>query len=89
MNFRAFFDEVEGWSYESLRKMLAGERTLQPDAIDAMARALDVPPAYFREYRLWQIEQRMAEDPEVVDVMYEIVMGFEEGREEGREGKTR
>ncbi len=45
-----------GGEYETLLKQVAGERTLQPEAIEAMASALHVTPEYFLEYRRHQIE---------------------------------
>ena len=37
INLREFFRRLEGWEYETLRKQVAGERALQPEAIEAMA----------------------------------------------------
>ncbi len=40
--------------HENLRRQIYAERTLQPQAIEAMATALGVPPEYFKEYRQYR-----------------------------------
>ena len=74
INLTEFFKRVEGWKYETLRKQIASERTLQPEAIEAMADALGVAPEYFREYRQLQMRQAIATHPELVDLVYDLLM---------------
>jgi anthranilate phosphoribosyltransferase len=74
VNLREFFGRVDGWKYETLRKQIAGERTLQPEAISAMAEALGVPPEFFLEYRRHQIEQAILSHPELVDLFYDLLV---------------
>lgn len=74
VNLREFFGRVEGWKYETLRKQISGERTLQPEAIEAMAEILGVPPEYFQEYRRHQIEQTISDHPELVDLFYDLLV---------------
>jgi len=69
-----FFKRVEGWEYETLRKQVVSERKLQPEAIEAMARALGVQPEYFIEYRRHQIEQAVSVHPELADLVYDLLV---------------
>lgn len=54
VNYSDFARHMEGFHYETLRKVLVGERGLYPPLIEAVAKALEVDPSYFAEYRLWQ-----------------------------------
>ncbi len=74
INLREFFGRVKGWEYETLRKQIAGERALKPEAIEAMAAALGVAPEYFQEYRRYQTERAIAKHPELVDLLYDLVV---------------
>lgn len=74
INLREFFARVEGWEYETLRKQISGERSLKPEAVEAMARALGVAPEYFQEYRKHQIDQAIANHPELVDLFYDLLV---------------
>ena len=74
INLSEFFRRVEGWEYETLRKQVAGERTLQPEAVEAMAAALHVTPEYFQEYRSHQIEKAITDHPELVDLVYDLLV---------------
>jgi anthranilate phosphoribosyltransferase len=74
VNLREFFGRVDGWEYETLRKQISGERTLKPDAIQAMAEILGVAPEYFLEYRRYQIEQAIVNHPELVDLVYDLMV---------------
>ena len=69
-----FFKRVEGWEYETLRKQVVSERKLQPEAIEAMAQALAVQPEYFIEYRRHQIERAITVHPELVDLVYDLLV---------------
>jgi len=74
VNLREFFRRVEGWEYETLRKQVSAERTLQPEAIEAMAEALGVAPEYFQEYRRYQIEHAIADHSELIDLVYDLLV---------------
>ena len=74
INLSEFFRKVEGWEYETLRKQVAGERTLQPEAIEAMAAVLHVPAEYFIEYRRHQIEEAVGTHPDLVDLVYDLLI---------------
>jgi anthranilate phosphoribosyltransferase len=74
VNLREFFSRVSGWEYETLRKQISGERTLKPEAMEAMAEALGVPAEYFLEYRRHQIEESITAHPELVDLFYDLLV---------------
>lgn len=74
ISLRALFSQIEGYSYDALRKMVRGELTLQPAAIEAMAAALGVPPEYFLEYRAWQLQEGLKRHPELADKVYDMLM---------------
>lgn len=57
VNWHGFASEVDGFHYETLRKVLAGERRVTPAVVKAVATALDVSPDYFVEFRLEQIRR--------------------------------
>jgi len=73
-SLRAFFQPIDGWTYDALRKMVKGTLPVTPQAMEACAAQLQLPPSYFREYRVWQIDQAMERIPEVVDILYDIAM---------------
>ncbi len=52
--------------------MLRGERTLTMEAIEGIARVIDVSPHYFREYRLMWSAVVAQKYPKLVDSMYEL-----------------
>lgn len=74
VNLREFFARVEGWEYETLRKQITGERSLKPEAMEAMAQAMGVAPEYFQEYRKHQIDQAISNHPELVDLFYDLLV---------------
>ena len=74
-SLRAFLMGIEGWHPDTLRKMVKGDLTLQPDAIEAMAAQLGKAPSYFREYRLHEIEVAFSRHPELEEDFYEAIMG--------------
>ena len=77
ISLRAFFSQIDGYGYDALRKMVRGELTLQPAAVEAMAGALGVPPDHFLEYRAWQLQEGLRRHPELSDKVYEMLMaGF-------------
>jgi hypothetical protein len=66
-NLAAFAEVLDGVSYESLRKVIAGERAPTKALIEACAAALRVPPDSFVEYRL--LEARLRLDPHRVGLV--------------------
>jgi transcriptional regulator with XRE-family HTH domain len=60
-NWAGFVDELEGISYETLRKAVTSERAPSPKVMEAVAKALDVEPDTFYEYQL--AKARAAFDP--------------------------
>jgi hypothetical protein len=74
ISLSAFFSQIGGYSYDALRRMVRGELTLQPQAIEAMAAVLGVAPEYFLEYRSHQLQEGLRRHPELADVVYEMLM---------------
>ena len=64
VNLRAFSESVQGYQYETIRKAAVGEREPTIELLEAVAKALDVPPDTFYEYEL--LSARRAFDPNVV-----------------------
>lgn len=62
---RASSADSTGPSLSALRKVMAGQRSLKPELMEAMATALGVQPTEFVEYRLW-LARRLF-DPEEVE----------------------
>lgn len=56
-NLHAFAEALPELHYETLRKVLSGDRRVTPRIIEEVALALRVKPTYFAEYRLWQAQQ--------------------------------
>lgn len=71
-----FLETVEGWGYNALRKMVNGERTLQPEAIEAMAAALDIDPRYFREYRRHLFDLQMDAHADLIDEIWDACVSL-------------
>ncbi len=81
-----FLSRVPGkWGYQSLRMMINGERTLQPEAIEAMAAALDVDPRYFREYRHYLLDRMFESRPEMIDEIWDTCSAYMEALDESSE----
>lgn len=74
VSLRDFSLRVDGWKYETLRKQIAADRKLQPEAIEAMAEALGVAPEHFLEYRQNKIQQAINDHPELVDLVYDLLV---------------
>jgi hypothetical protein len=53
-NWNAFARQLDGFHYETLRKAIAGERTVTVPLMEEVARALSIKPDYFAEYRIEQ-----------------------------------
>jgi transcriptional regulator with XRE-family HTH domain len=43
------------------------------DFMRRIADFFDIKPTYFREYRIYLIEQKMIEYPEVIDIIFEVL----------------
>lgn len=52
-NWAAFAAQLEGFHYETLRRVATGRRQPSPKLIEECARALRVRPEYFFEYRVY------------------------------------
>lgn len=74
VSLRKFSQRLTGWGYETLRKQLGNQRALQPQLIEAVANALGVQAEYFLEYRRHRVEQAIVANPEIVDLMYDLVI---------------
>lgn len=86
-NLHAFADALPGLHYETLRKVLAGERNVTPRIMEEVAVALRVKPTYFAEYRLHQAQQMF--DPRLVG-FEEALQNFKRwGETEGAKQKRR
>ena len=77
VNLKEFTDKVEGYAYHSLLGMIEGRRTLQPGALEAMAKVLRVPPDYFIEYRVHWTHEFMMRNPEAADQLYELAKSLD------------
>ncbi|MBN1630882.1 MAG: hypothetical protein JW990_14055 [Thermoleophilia bacterium] len=80
-DLRPVLSRVEGYSYEGLRLMLRGKRTLKMEAIEGMAQALGVSPHYFLEYRVMWAAAKAKEHPELGEMLYEVARRFVEPAE--------
>lgn len=74
VNLTAFLRRVPGWHVDTLRKQITAERTLQPAAVEAIAEVLNVAPEYFVEYRANQIAEAVRHHPELVDLVYDLLI---------------
>ena len=60
-----------GLSAGYLNHLVHGNRPVpSDDVIETLARALDVEPEHFREYRLRKITEQLESMPELVDRLY-------------------
>jgi hypothetical protein len=80
VGLRPILSQVEGYSYEALRLMLKGQRTLKMEAIEGMAKVLGVSPHYFVEYRQMWACKMMQRHPELGDQLYDMARQFVEGK---------
>lgn len=55
--WRQFADDLPTIHYETLRKMLSGERLLDLESLEEIAKAAEVDPAAFVEYRVLRARQ--------------------------------
>jgi hypothetical protein len=70
-NWAAFASELEGFHYESIRRVAAGRRFPSARLIEECARVLRIRPEYFVEYRIHLVRRDF--DPRAV--------GFERARD--------
>ncbi len=63
-SWAAFASELKGFHYETLRRVVAGERPPSPTLIEECARALRLRPEYFLEYRIYLAQRDF--DPAIV-----------------------
>ncbi len=63
-NWIAFAELLDGYQYETLRKALVGDRQPTPALMEAAAKALDLKPDIFLEYRVWEAKRQF--DPREV-----------------------
>jgi hypothetical protein len=61
VNWHGFARGIDGLHYETLRKVLTGQRRTTPQVIEATAAALRVRPGHFVEYRLHQARTSLDE----------------------------
>ena len=70
VTYRALADQTK-LSAGYLNHLVHGNRPVPSDEIvKRLAKALDVEPEHFREYRLRQITQRLEQMPELIDRLY-------------------
>lgn len=63
--------ERTGLSAGYLNHIVHGNRPVpSSDVIESLARALQVEPAHFREYRIRSITERLERSPDLVDRLY-------------------
>lgn len=63
-----------------LSRYLSGKRGRRVNSqavrtVEKLAAALGVEPEYFVEYRLWQVQEIARQAPELVDQIYDILIG--------------
>jgi plasmid maintenance system antidote protein VapI len=51
-NWSAFAAQLRGVHYETLRRVVAGQRAVSPRLMEECARVLGIRPEYFLEYRV-------------------------------------
>jgi hypothetical protein len=80
VDLRPLLSQVEGYSYEALRLMLKGQRTLKMEAIEGMSKVLGVSPHYFCEYRqMWSCKM-IQRYPELCERLYDLARQYVEGK---------
>jgi hypothetical protein len=80
-DLRPVLSQVEGYSYEALRLMLKGERSLKMEAIEGISKVIGVNPHYFMEYRRMWSESMGRKYPELADTLYDVSLRFVELKE--------
>ncbi len=80
VDLRPILSQVEGYSYEALRLMLKGQRTLKMEAIEGMSKVLGVSPHHFIEYRQMWTSRMMQRHPDLGDSLYHMTKQYLEGK---------
>lgn len=75
-DLRPVLSQVGSYSYEALRLMLKGERTLKMEAIEGISAVLGVSPHYFLEYRRMWVDASAKKYPELIDMIYRVALRF-------------
>jgi transcriptional regulator with XRE-family HTH domain len=57
VNLRAFARDLDGVTYQTLRRAITGERRVTLELLEECARVLRVRPDYFAEYRIEQVRR--------------------------------
>lgn len=80
INYAELARNLPTMHYETLRKLMLGERRLTADALEEIATALDVQPDEFAEYRMLKLRDQL--DPETAgfDEAARTLREFEEWR---------
>lgn len=65
-NWSAFAAQLRELHYETLRRVVAGDRAPSTRLMEACARVLDIPPEYFLEYRVYLAQRDF--DPGTVGI---------------------
>jgi hypothetical protein len=86
-DLRPVLSQVDGYSYEALRLMLKGERSLKMEAIEGISKVIGVSPHYFVEYRLMWSAAMAHKYPDLADAVYEVCLRFVELREKAASTK--
>ncbi len=58
VNWHAFAAELDGLHYETLRKVLTGQRSVTPHVMEECARVLRIKPDHFAEYRILDAQRQ-------------------------------
>jgi transcriptional regulator with XRE-family HTH domain len=75
VTYRALASKT-GLSAGYLNHLVHGNRPVPSnDVVETLAKALDVDPEYFREYRLRVITEKLEALPELVDRLYKRLSG--------------
>jgi len=61
-NMAAFSRKVSGYTYETIRKVMSGDRRLTQPFMEAIAAAMEVEPGTFLEYRLLMATRKLDPD---------------------------
>jgi hypothetical protein len=80
-NWSAFAKEIEGVSYETLRRVVAAALPPSRELIEECARALRIRPEYFLEYRLYRAQRDFDPREVGIDRAVENLRVWERARE--------
>lgn len=85
---------LAGVSPATVTRYLKGSRGRRMDktsipTVEKLARALEVPPDHFLEFRMWRIQEIMKRHPELVDEIYDLLVAEAEAEESNLRNKRR